>query len=292
MEINSDRPLVLIVDDNNTNLQVLGNMLRDHGFKPAAASNGRDAIDFAAKKNPEVILLDAMMPELDGFETCRILRENESTRGIPVIFITALTGADDKLRAFRAGGVDYITKPFMAEEVVARIDVHVKLRRTLLKLENMALVDEMTGVFNRRFAYDNIHRLVEHSRRNKYKLVVCYMDLDNLKTVNDRFGHQSGDDFIRKLVNAVRNTVRESDLIFRMGGDEFMVIFPETVLDGAKKIMSRVSDSLKNSEVSGVPVEFSYGFAEYDPLSALTADDLIKMADREMYKEKQRRKKG
>lgn len=132
----SSKSSVLIVDDNMANLQVLGNILRESGYKVIAARNGLEALRFAAKTPPDLILLDIMMPELGGFETCGKLKENEETKDIPIIFITALTDTADKLRAFREGGVDYITKPFTAEEVLARVKVNVERKLYLEEIKN------------------------------------------------------------------------------------------------------------------------------------------------------------
>ncbi len=121
--------LILLVDDNPRNLQVLGNMLKEHGYKLAVAESGPEALEFVEKKQPDLILLDIMMPDMDGFETCRSLKEREESREIPVIFITALTETSDKLKAFEVGGVDYITKPFHHEEVLARVNAHLTIRK-------------------------------------------------------------------------------------------------------------------------------------------------------------------
>ncbi len=132
---NKDKSLVLIVDDNPLNLQILGNLLKDNGYKPALAQNGVAALDFVQKKQPDLILLDILMPEMDGIETCKRLKARETIKDIPVIFITALTKTPEKVKAFEVGGVDYITKPFQSEEVLARVEAHLTVRKLQQELQ-------------------------------------------------------------------------------------------------------------------------------------------------------------
>ena len=138
MEDPENKPVVLIVDDNPKNLQVLGNLLTQNNCRVIAAQSGQQALDYLNSQLPEIILLDVMMPGMNGFEVCDRLKNQETTKGIPVLFITALDGVKDKIRAFKAGGVDYITKPFVSEEVLARVNVHLQNGRLLssLKISN------------------------------------------------------------------------------------------------------------------------------------------------------------
>jgi adenylate cyclase len=144
-----EKPFVLIVDDTPQNLQVLGNMLREDGYKVAAAQNGKIALDAVQKRRPDCILLDIMMPKMDGFETCRRLKAQPDTQDIPVIFITALTGIEDKLKAFDVGGVDYITKPFQTEEVLARVGTHLRIQQLQKNLQEANLALERRNAFIR-----------------------------------------------------------------------------------------------------------------------------------------------
>ncbi len=147
----TQKPLILIVDDNPQNLQVLGSMLRENDLRVAAARHGREALDYLQNTSPDLILLDIMMPELDGLELCRMLRKDPHTREIPVIFITALTDTEDKLRGFRAGGDDYVTKPFAKEEVLARVKHQVERRRLELELrQSRAELQQMNVSLERR----------------------------------------------------------------------------------------------------------------------------------------------
>ena len=132
--MNNDKSLVLIADDNSDNLQILGNMLKESGFRPAASENGEEALKFAARMKPDIILFDLLMPGMDGFEFFEQLKKEESAKDIPVIFIISMNDIEERLRVFKAGGTDFITKPFVREEVFARIGAQLEIKRLREKM--------------------------------------------------------------------------------------------------------------------------------------------------------------
>ena len=289
--MNDDKQtLILIVDDSPLNLQLLRYFLERNGYKLELAPNGDQAMEFVRNQQPDLILLDIMMPGMDGIEVCRQLKEKEETKNIPIIFITALTGHQDKLRAFKAGGVDYITKPFMPEEVLARIKVHIELKKAIERLRKMSVTDEMTGVFNRRWAYEILAKQMFMAKREHSNLVVCYIDIDNLKIINDTFGHAHGDILINTVVDALKSATRASDYICRMGGDEFLLIFPKAKLVDSDSLIKRIRENLHHQKINGLPIDFSFGFFEFHYEDSLSPDELIKMADSNMYRQKNRKK--
>ncbi|WLE95445.1 MAG: diguanylate cyclase [Candidatus Electrothrix communis] len=287
----AEQALILIVDDNPHNLQVVANIVKENGLKVAVAQNGRQALDFLQTKLPDLVLMDIMMPDMDGLETCRRMKKNEQSRDIPVIFITALSGTEDVIRAFDAGGGDYITKPFVKEEVQARINVHLKLKKAMEKMKKMSVTDEMTGVFNRRYAFHVLNREINVSQREKKKFVVCYVDIDKLKIVNDTYGHDAGDELIKTVVNAFTDNIRASDYLFRMGGDEFMLVFPDANLADMENLVSRLQEILNKKELYSIPIDFSYGFAEFGPEDDMTYEELIKEADTCMFDQKVKKRR-
>jgi diguanylate cyclase (GGDEF)-like protein len=287
---NDQKALVLIVDDNSHNLQVLGNMLKANGYKPAAAQNGAIALTFVQKTLPDLILLDIMMPEMDGIEVCKELKKQESTQKIPVIFITALSDTRDKLKAFKVGGVDYITKPFVQEEVLARIKVHIALKKALEQLEQMSITDEMTGAFNRRFAYEILAKQIEMAKREQSSFILCYIDIDNLKKINDTYNHTEGDLLINTVVNSLKEVIRASDYLFRMGGDEFLLLFPKAKLKESSHLIERLRKHLNQQKIHDIPMDFSFGFSEFNPDSPLSPEELVKHADSKMYEAKMKKK--
>ncbi|MCI5144671.1 MAG: diguanylate cyclase [Candidatus Electrothrix sp. AR3] len=283
--------LVLIVDDNSRNIQLVANIVKENGFKVAIAQNGREALDFLQTKRPDLILLDIMMPEMDGLEACRRIKADERYKNIPVIFITALSDTQNILKAFEVGGNDYITKPFIREEVQARIKVHIKLKKAIEELAGLAITDELTGVFNRRYALKILTREISLSSRKKKKFVLCYIDIDNLKIINDTYGHNAGDRLITTVVQGVQEVIRASDYLFRMGGDEFMLIFPDAELTALDNLVNRLQKTLNRKEINSIPIDFSYGFAEFDPQEPIGCKELIKKADTCMYAQKKTKKK-
>lgn len=282
--------LILMVDDNPQNLKILSHMLKKDGYKRIAAQNGVEALNVVQNAQPDLILLDIMMPEMDGIEVCQRLKEQEATKNIPIIFITALTNTSDKLQAFQAGGVDYVTKPFVQAEVLARINVHLSLKKTLERLENMSVTDEMTGVFNRRFAYEMLAKQIKIAQEEHSNFVVCYTDIDNLKPINDTFGHAEGDILINTVVNSLKTVLKASDYIFRMGGDEFLLLLPKAKQKDSENIIERLREQLTCQKIHGMPVDFSFGVSEFHAEDNLSPDDLINIVDSLMYKAKMEKK--
>jgi diguanylate cyclase (GGDEF)-like protein len=289
---NAPKPLVLIVDDNLQNLSVLGNILKANGYKPVAVQNGAMALAFVQKTLPDLILLDIMMPGMNGIEVCKQLKEQESSKPIPVIFMTALFDTKDKLKAFKAGGVDYITKPFVPEEVLARIQVHIALKQAIEKLEKMSITDGMTGAFNRRFAFEILAKQIETAKRERSTFILCYLDIDNLKKINDTYNHNEGDLLIYTVVNSVKKVIRASDYLFRMGGDEFLLLFPKAKLTESYNLIERLEQQLNQQQIHGIPIDFSFGFSEFHPDAPLSPEELVKMADMNMYTEKMKKKQS
>lgn len=282
--------LILMVDDRPQNLQVLGNTLKEKGYKLAAARSGAQALEFIEKKEPDLILLDIMMPDMNGYEVCNKLKANPSTEKIPVIFLTAKTEIDSVIKGFEAGGVDYITKPFVKEVIFARINVHLNLRKALERLEKMSLTDEMTGVYNRRYAYEILAREIAMARREKTNFIICYADIDNLKIINDTYGHSEGDKLITTITHSLGKVIRTTDYIFRMGGDEFMLLFPNAKLEESSNLIDRVREQLKGQTIHDIPIDFSYGFSQFKFNDDISVEVLIKSADDRMYEAKQARK--
>jgi diguanylate cyclase (GGDEF)-like protein len=289
--INNDKPSqILIVDDSQLDLELLDHFMRENGYRTVTAQTGAEALEFIQSNTPDLILLDMMMPIMDGISVCEQLKVQEGTHNIPVIFITALSDIQHKIEAFKVGGVDYIVKPFIQEEVLARVNVHLKLKKALEKLEEMSRTDPMTGIGNRRFAYEILAKQIEMVNREQSSFIVCYVDIDNLKTINDNHGHAAGDRLIKTVVDSLKGVIRSSDYLFRMGGDEFLIIFPKAKLDESEKLIERIRESLNKQTICGNPIDFSFGLSEFNAGASLSIDELIKRADSRMFKAKKIKK--
>lgn len=286
-----DKIRVLIAEDNPVAAETMKKSFKKIGLELAGvATNGIEAIKLALSLQPDVILMDIMMPEMDGLEACRRIQKHEMCRNVPVIFITALADTENIVKAFAAGGVDYITKPFIKEEVQARIMVHLKLKKAMDKLAEMSVTDEMTGVYNRRHAFQVLSREMSLAKRKKKSFVICYVDIDNLKTINDAYGHNAGDQLITEVVNGFKKVIRSSDYLFRMGGDEFMLVFPESELADLDSLVNRLRQELHQKKIRRIPIDFSFGFSKFDPTDNIAPEKLIKKADRCMYVQKMNKK--
>ena len=283
--------LIMIVDDSEQNIRILKSILEKNNYRVTVARNGFEALEQVKIELPSLVLLDIVMPDMDGVETCRRLKAQEDMKDIPVIFITALSETSEKIRAFEAGGVDYIDRPFVKEEVLARINIHVKLRETMETLKKLSVTDELTGAFNRRFAYQMLERQIRVARREKENFILCYCDIDNLKSVNDTCGHEAGDMLIKTMVNSLLGIIRKSDFLFRMGGDEFLILFPGAKCSESTNLIERIRNNLNKHKIDDHEIDFSFGFIEYSFESNMTPHDLIKAADARMYKEKMKKKK-
>ena len=284
---------VLIVDDNPLNIQVLAEGLADeYGVK--IATRGRKALDIAdADPRPDLILLDVMMPEMDGYTVCRKLKEGERTKNIPVIFITAKDHMEDELYGLSLGAVDYITKPFQFPIVEARVRTHMDLKRKNDLLEKLALLDGLTEIANRH-AFETLLRKEWRRCMRSQKEFSCLMiDIDYFKPYNDHYGHGAGDDCLRRIARAMKDALRRpGDFAARYGGEEFAVLLPETNREGAATTASEIRTAVKRLGIkheyseAAATVTVSIGAACVVPQEGESSKVFIDLADRMLYKAK------
>jgi len=236
------------------------------------------------------------MPGLDGLETCRAIKANPEIASIPVIFMTALDSIDDKIAGFAAGGVDYITKPFQQVEVLARVNTHITIQRQYaelqeqkIKLEEMAITDELTGLYNRRYLNKVLTCEFDHSQRYGTDLSCLMFDLDHFKDVNDTYGHDIGDVVLCRFACLLKDFVRSSDFVFRFGGEEFVVLLPQTDQQGAMDTAEKIRQTLATEEIIIQPHDVSLAITVSVGVSTLlehkpkTYRDLVNLADKALY---------
>lgn len=258
---------ILIVDDTPGNLRLLSSFLVNEGYNVRKARTGQMALTAMNTVLPDLILLDIMMPVMDGYQVCEKLKSNPRTAEIPVIFLSALNDAFDKVKAFKIGGADYITKPFQFEEVLARVRLQLDLKaaklqnqklnaelearvkertyqleakneelkceiqeRKLLqkKLLNMAFHDSLTGLPNRAFFMERLVELLNLAQENQdYQFAVLFLDCDRFKVINDSLGHLVGDELLIALTHRLQSILTPNNTIARFGGDEFAILVKE-----------------------------------------------------------------
>ncbi|MBI4717889.1 MAG: diguanylate cyclase [Planctomycetes bacterium] len=300
---------ILVVDDNATNALLLTQTLKKHGHEVLVARDGVAALESARQAQPDLILLDIMMPAVDGFEVCRRLKANRGTAGIPVIFVTACARSEDVVRALGLGASDYVTKPFVMAEVVARISVQLRLRRAERELiaKNVELArlaqdltsrnaelailsrtDPLTGLLNRRAWYEAAETEAARSLRYGGCFGVAMIDVDHFKMLNDSRGHREGDDCLRDVAKAIESTCRVTDVAGRYGGEEFVVLMPETSIDGAVAAGERMREAVwaldlpHARDLAPPRVTVSIGVA-VDTGQSLPLAETIRAADAALY---------
>jgi diguanylate cyclase (GGDEF)-like protein len=228
--MNTERVKILVVDDEPSNRGLLAEVLKDD-YKVILAKNGEMALALAARHRPDIVLLDVVMPDIDGYQVLRILKSQDDTRHIPVIFISALDSVADEEKGLLLGAVDYITKPFHAPIVRARVRNHVEAVSHRRLLERLALVDALTEIPNRR----RLEQALQLRWPPGQHLSVVLLDVDHFKLYNDHYGHSGGDRVLRQVAGAVQQTLkREDDLVARYGGEEFMLFLPNTDAEGGR----------------------------------------------------------
>ncbi len=284
---------LLVVDDAMENIQILNHVLGEE-HEVLFAMNGEKALELARQHQPDLILLDAVMPGMDGYEVCASLRAAAELRDIPVIFVTALTTPEDETRALEAGAVDFITKPFNVAVVRARVRTHLTLKRQSDALRELTLTDSVTGVANRRSFDTAIESEWRRCARSQTPLSVIMIDIDHFKLYNDAYGHQAGDDCLRQVAGAmVQCAGRSPDLLARYGGEEFVILLPQVGRDGAETVAQRILDAVQElaiphrmSSVSDA-VTVSLGLATVMPAEGHgDADQLVRSADDALYRAK------
>ena len=288
-----ERQRILIVDDMPTNIRILGEALRkDHAV--SIATSGEQALAAALGGDPpDLVLLDIMMPGMDGFEVCRRLKGDPATKSIPVIFVTALNEDLDEERGLSLGAVDYITKPFSLPVVLARVRNHLELARKTRMLERLALVDGLTEVANRRSLDEALEREWRRARRSGTGLAAVVCDIDHFKAYNDNYGHGAGDICLRQVAQALARAVsRPGDVLGRYGGEEFLALLPETGLEAARDVAERMrlavyDRALPHAHSSAADrVTLSLGAAAMTPDGEHEPADLLKAADQALYRAK------
>jgi diguanylate cyclase (GGDEF)-like protein len=288
-----EKPLILIVDDTPANIQVLADALRGE-YRVKVATNGPTALELAQREGgPDLVLLDVMMPDMDGYEVIRRLKANDGTRNLPVIFITAKSDPGDETQGFELGAVDYIVKPFHMPVVRARVRTHVDLKRKNDLLESLARLDGLTRVPNHRSLQETLQHEWLRARRHKWPLAVVMADVDCFKQYNDNYGHAAGDDCLRQVAAALGDGIRRpADFLARYGGEEFVALLPQTDLEGAKGTANRMREAVQRLaiphaySVVGAIVTVSVGVTSEVPSEACAAAMMVDAADRALYRAK------
>jgi len=287
------KPRLLLVDDQPINIQIMHRVFAQD-CQVFMATSGAQALQRCQENLPDLVLLDVVMPEMDGYEVCRRLKADEATRHIPVIFVTAENDPEQETRGLSVGAVDFITKPINPSVLRARAKTHLLLKYQSDVLRNLVFFDGLTGVHNRRYFDQQLPMEWARSARSGAPLSLIILDVDFFKRYNDRYGHLAGDDCLCRVSKVLQKSLkRASDLVARYGGEEFACILPYTDFDHAMQIAGQLEQAVRaaqilheDSDVAKV-VTISLGVATRSGTDrADKVSELLTLADAELYRAK------
>lgn len=293
---------VLVVDDNPIIQKMMNISLSKAGFEVSSAENGRDALCKFNEKFYPIVITDWMMPEMDGLELCRAIRNLSLDSYVFIILLTAKDSKDDIIKGLEAGADDYLIKPVNNPELMARLNAGIRileLEKSLKKANNeiriLSITDHLTGCYNRGYIGEHLPREITRAHRYKHPLSVIISDIDHFKKINDSHGHQAGDHVLREFVRLLKESVRNNvDWLARYGGEEFMIVLPETDLKDTimlcEKLRIIVENNIFTYKEINIRITASFGFAGSGLVEFCNdkiVDEMINRADKYLYQAKQ-----
>lgn len=291
MAVNEGR--ILIADDDPVSLYLLSNVFSEDGFIVNCVKSGEEALNSVLSFRPDIIILDIVMKGMYGYEVCERLKANRDTADIPVVFISSREDVEAEIAGLKAGGIDFITKPFNPAIVRMRITNYMELKKTRDNLEQMSITDQLTGLFNRRYFDRMLNSELRRSSRSRDCLSLLMMDIDRFKTYNDCNGHLAGDECLKLVCQTVKRAFRRvGDLVARYGGEELAVLLPSTPLTSACMLAETTRKNIEELQIlySGLPengvVTISIGVAATTPEPGANPQLLLNDADMALYQAK------
>lgn len=284
------KPTILVVDDMTTTLLLLHDLLKDT-YEVKIAKSGTKALEILESPNDiDLILLDIEMPDINGYDVCKRIKNNETIKNIPIIFITGRTSQEDEEYGLNLGAIDYITKPFNKAIVKLRIKNYLDLKIKNDMLEKLSMYDGLTNIRNRRFFDETFEKTFSEIKRDKKSLAVLMIDIDFFKPYNDNYGHGQGDETLRKVAKALEKTIkRASDFVARYGGEEFVILLKDINKDGVEAVANNLLNAVRElkitHEFSKIEnyVTISIGASFYNSNSDVTKLELLLKADETLY---------
>ncbi len=300
------KPLILVVDDNRTNVNmVIQGLQSNFDYDFLTAYDGAEGLSKINRHKPDIIVMDVEMPKMGGYDVCRIIKSSNKFDFMPVILMTAREDMESKIAGLELGADDYLIKPVNMLELAAKLKSMLRLkflqdqlkeRNNQLeslneKLQQMSITDSLTGIYNRRYFYQRLS--VEFARAQRYQLpLTCIMmDLDHFKSINDNYGHPFGDLVLQGTSVILKDSVRKIDLLARYGGEEMIMVLPETTVEGGFTVAERIRKSLSEKEFSDdnsiVHVTASFGTSTFPYQGVDSYEEMIKLADKALYNAKE-----
>jgi len=294
---------ILVVDDVLQNIEILLQTLKQKNYQLSFSNSGVEALELAPKLLPDLILLDIMMPEMDGIETCRRLKADEETRDIPVIFITAKADTEDVVMGFEAGGVDYITKPFNLEEVRVRVETHLRLRKTIKDkdalireledtreiLENTAKFDFLTNILSRKYLEEEMSGLVDLDEKASKSFSIIIADIDGVGDINELYGRDVGDHVIISSSSILSENLPENAILGRWSSEEFLIFLSGAELNEGREVAEKLRGQFENKNIHynqiDIPLTMSFGVSQFK--TGMNIDEVVRRAEKNLKKSKE-----
>lgn len=288
---------ILIIDDSRLIAQFGKSILSGKGHEVFTADSGEIGLELADRAQPDLILLDVILPGMDGYQICHHLKTRVLSKDIPVIILTSKAEPADKIKGLELGAVDYVTKPFDAGELIARVNTHLRMKELYealqdknRQLQEKANRDGLTDLYNHRYFHEHLVREIERVKR--YGGVVSFVlaDIDFFKKINDTYGHQAGDNVLKEIAQILKNGIRDSDLAARYGGEEFALVLLQTQVEVALQTSERLRIQIAEHPFSGffppLHITASFGVATFPAVSIKEEKDLVEAADQALYQAK------
>ncbi len=279
---------ILVVDDDTVTLTILAAELRAASYRVLTARNAEDALELLELVRPDAVISDVVMPGLSGIELLSELKSRSEVSGIPLLLMSAGGVGEEKAAAIRLGACDYLQKPIVGLEVLARLELHLEQSDELNKLRRLCELDALTGLSNRRGIESALDQALCKARAGSSELSVVILDVDNFKHVNDTHGHKEGDALLRKVGSLLRQEIRQGDLAGRLGGDEFVLVLPGCSHVAAMQLGARI-DVVMNRLCSKYEQPVGLSFGVYSAHGGANAEEVLDAADRAMYAAKLQR---
>lgn len=283
---NHDAPLIQIIDDDPSMLMMLKEALEEKNWIVMAYSNPKQAVKQFFEMQPDCLILDLQLPNQNGFEVLKEIQEYNDKYFIPTIMISVQNDKQTRIEAYQQGADDFLTKPIDLDEFIVKVNRHLERKKVF---EQYVLIDELTQVYNRKFLNDSLPRFFQNFKRSKEPFSLCIIDIDHFKKVNDTYGHLMGDKVLRDFAQFLKQNIRSLDMLFRYGGEEFIMVFPNTSSEDATKKLVQLNHDFSKTvftcEDQSFSVTFSAGVSMVTE-EMLAGTDAIKAADQLLYEAK------